>query len=252
MALAATVEPSPEIDRPDLLARLRFAPAERHLDTDLFGAIAHRLTDRRRFTSWPITDERIDVLTAEAAAWRAAAIAITDSSMRRRLELMMERARVVSARDGEHAAETAAWVDHGPHDGVPGATIPVVGTRPGEHPHRFMDGHLVDPGLDLIPSDGLVVIATAEDDPTSWLDAGEALSAIWLRATLEGVSVVPLSQVVEYGPTRELLRTELPVRSLEPQMVIRLGWQEIGRSGQPRTPRRPLDDVLLDRDPAVP
>lgn len=75
--------------------------------------------------------------------------------------------------------------------------------------------------------------------------AGETLSALWLRATREGLSVVPLSQVVEVSSTRRSLSHELPEHRSEPQVVLRLGWQEISRSTLPRTPRRPLHDVLL-------
>jgi hypothetical protein len=30
-----------------------------------------------------------------------------------------------------------------------------------------------------------------------------------------------------------------------PQLLLRVGWQEIARATLPRTPRRPLDEVLL-------
>jgi hypothetical protein len=97
----------------------------------------------------------------------------------------------------------------------------------------------------LESSEGLVVIATERDDASAWVSAGETLSALWLRATREGLSVVPLSQVVEVPSTRRRLAHELPGDPGEPQVVVRLGWQEISRSTLPRTPRRPLHDVLL-------
>lgn len=98
----------------------------------------------------------------------------------------------------------------------------------------------------LKPSDGLLAICTAHDDVASWLAAGVALSAMWLQATREGLSVVPLSQVVEMPSTRRALEDSLGMPGLRVQMLVRLGWQQIGSDGTGRTPRRSLDDVLQD------
>jgi hypothetical protein len=90
-------------------------------------------------------------------------------------------------------------------------------------------------------------VVTDDDGLLSWLHAGEALSAVWLDATIAGLSVVPLSQVVEVTETRIGLENLLGP-GMHPQILLRVGWQEIGRTGLPRTPRRPLDDVLRVRD----
>ncbi len=245
LALEPFVELLPETRSPDLLARIWLHPAGSRRGVELIEAIGSRRTDRRRFTSWPVPVERVAKVASAASSWGAEGVPLTDAPLRHRVELMLERARLEEAHDADVLAETELWLDHSDTDGVPHETIPEVGTRPGEHPHRFAGAPFLA-GLDevLRPSDGLVVIATSRDDPLCWLGAGQALSALWLRATLEGLSVVPLSQVVEYVPTRELLRTELSVRRPEPQVLVRLGWQEISRSRLPRTPRRPLGEVL--------
>ena len=253
MGLEPDVNLCPDSHDPDLLARVTFAPGHAQRGRDLLRAVSERHTDRRRFTSWPIPAQRIDRLAAEAASWGAEAISVNDESMRRRFELMLERARVVGSLDAAQAAETAEWLGRrSDYDGIPLATVPPVGSRPGEHPNRFEPPDVGrGPDLELVASDGLLVVATTTDDPTDWLCAGLALSAVWLRATIDGISVVPLSQVVEYRATRELLRTELSIGRAEPQILVRLGWQEIGRSSLPRTPRRTLDDVLLVTDDAL-
>lgn len=82
------------------------------------------------------------------------------------------------------------------------------------------------------------------DDLDSWLRLGEGLSALWLQATRQGLSVVPLSQAIELDETRASLRGDL-LRGLGfPHLVVRVGWQAISRESLPATPRRPLDDVL--------
>ncbi len=89
------------------------------------------------------------------------------------------------------------------------------------------------------------MLGTDSDDPDAWLRTGEALSALWLRATTEGLSVVPISQVVEVAETRSALQHDLMDGLMAPQILVRIGWQQISRSEHPRSPRRPLSDVLL-------
>lgn len=93
----------------------------------------------------------------------------------------------------------------------------------------------------------MIAICTATDDQRSWLQAGEALSALWLRATHDGLSVVPLSQVVEVDETREALHQDVFDGMARPQILLRVGWLEATRGLLDRTPRRPVDDVIGGR-----
>jgi hypothetical protein len=56
---------------------------------------------------------------------------------------------------------------------------------------------------------------------------------------------VPLSQVVEVAETREDLQHRVLGDLAVPLLLVRVGWQPIGRSQLEPTPRRRLDDVLL-------
>jgi hypothetical protein len=95
------------------------------------------------------------------------------------------------------------------------------------------------------PGDVFVLVYTARDDLASWLAAGQALSALWIRATLDGLSLTPETQITEVDRTRRLLREHLLEDLGHPQVLVRVGWQETSRPPQPSTPRRSLDDVLL-------
>lgn len=92
-------------------------------------------------------------------------------------------------------------------------------------------------------SDGLIVLGGVADDRLSWLRTGEALSALWIRATRTGLSVVPLSEPLDLPSIRTELQTQL-ANALEPHLLVRVGWQAIGRSELPSTPRRSVDQVL--------
>ena len=99
---------------------------------------------------------------------------------------------------------------------------------------------------DVEGSDGLVVLCAEDDTHAAWLRAGEGLSALWLHAVREGLSVVPLSQVVEVAETRAALAARASSAGWPcPLLLVRVGWQAISRSQLEPTPRRPLDAVLL-------
>ena len=94
-------------------------------------------------------------------------------------------------------------------------------------------------------SDGLIALCADTDSREAWLRAGEGLSALWLRAVRTGLSVVPLSQVLEVDETRAALRYDVFGGLAVPMLLVRVGWQAISRSQLVPTPRRPLDSVLL-------
>jgi hypothetical protein len=244
----SSIERLPDSREPDLVAVLHLT---RNIPPDDAGervrAIESRCTDRRRFTSWPIPDERLEHLASRARGLGAAVLPLVDVTLRFRVELLVGRAQLIQARDQEVAAEERRWIDHSNHDGVPAQVLPDLQGERGEHGTRYDDGPLVAaPPTVLESSDGLLVIGTAHDDPIAWLHAGEALSTMWLQATVDGLSVVPLTQVIEVGTTRESLRQDVLAGVLHPQVLVRLGWQEIGRSSLARTPRRPVEELLRD------
>jgi hypothetical protein len=81
------------------------------------------------------------------------------------------------------------------------------------------------------------------DEPVSWLRSGEALSAAWLTATTLGVSVVPLSDVVEVLYTRQTLRRLIAGLGY-PHLVLRLGVADPEQTGDVHTPRLPTTPVV--------
>lgn len=242
---ASTVRRFPDPVSPALLAQVRLLPAHppRQAAGDL-AAIADRCTDRRRFTSWPVLDERLERLAATARDQETGAVALTEVAERFRVELLVSRALQVQARDAELAAERERWLDR-PGDGVPTTALPDRPPAEQSYRSRFGLGSLEDPGRDVEGGDALIVLYGERDDREAWLRCGEGLSALWLHAARTGLSVVPLTTVVEVSETRNALRHEVLGGLGEPQLLVRVGWQAIGRSQLVRSPRRRLADVLL-------
>ncbi len=228
---------------PTLLARVRLSPSGRPADPARLAVLRERRTDRRRFTSWPVPDERIQHLAAEAAEAGCQAVALLDETSRVRLKLLAETALASAAVDEAAAAEQDRWIDRGRTEGVPSWLVPKDPADPLRN--RFGPGLLPEAQTELESSDGIIVLGGAADNALSWLRTGEGLSALWLLATSGNLSVVPLSQPVEVEATRRTLRREVLGGLFTPDVVVRIGWQAIGRSELPPSPRRPVDDVLL-------
>lgn len=233
----------PDPATPDLLACLDLAPAPPPADaTDTLRLLQQRCTDRRRFTSWPVPDERLAHLAQIATQAGTRAVALTDVSERFRAERLILRATVQQRERQGMVSEQAAWRDRSQVDGIPSAVLPAETGPPG---HRFDGGGLEDVGEQSVEGcDGLIAIFDTADDPPAWLRAGEGLSALWLAATAGGLSIVPLSQVIEIPEARRAFQFEVFGGLAHPLILARVGWQAIGRSELTRTPRRALDDVL--------
>jgi len=210
-----------------LLARISLVPtttSPEHLAA--LGALEARRTDRRRFTSWPVPHDRLHRLAFTASTRGCQAVPLLEATTRLRLDLIIGRAR--SARQ------------------IDSAVAPLVpADSSGRHPDRpFGAGGRDEPEVEIERSDGVIVLAGATDDAEAWLRTGEGLSALWLEATGEGLAVVPVSQPIEVEQTRLTLGREVLGGLLVPHLLVRIGWQAIGRSQLPHSPRRPVDDVL--------
>ncbi len=231
----------------DRLASIELQPATPSPDAeDVLRSVRERCTDRRRFTSRPVAEGILHDLARLAGRWGAHAVPVVDVTDRFRLDRLADRARDHQARDERVAREQQTWVDHGPTDGIPSAVVPASDPSTSlVRDVRFAPGRLQDPDAEFETSDGVILLCGYDDTRADWLRTGEALSALWLRATLTGLSVVPLSQVIEVDETRSALQHEVLGGLAVPHLLVRLGWEAPSRSRLEHTARRPVDDVLV-------
>ncbi|TWP35826.1 hypothetical protein [Leekyejoonella antrihumi] len=85
----------------------------------------------------------------------------------------------------------------------------------------------------------LLLLSTAQDDPTSWLRAGESLQRILLEIARAGYAASPLAQVIELPQTNALLCAELGPRAY-PNALLLVG----SAVSAPQLRRRRLVDML--------
>ncbi len=211
----------------------------------LYQAIAIRHTDRRPVTGETVPADAVAAISAVVAAQGDRPLNEPGAHLHvMHRDQVIELAAAASyAQQAENAddalrAELDYWVGgERPTDaGIPDANLPDATpqtTVPGRDFGRT--GSLPSSaGHDRAASYGLIY--TTLDDPAGWLTAGQALSAGWLAATELGVSVLPLSAVVEVPATRIRLRQMLTADSY-PQLVLRLGKADPDTHGPQPTPR---------------
>ena len=252
IALAAAgrrvqVDRLPDPAQPRLLARLRIDNDTVRVDPEtarLAAAIDHRRTDRRAFGAREVPGAVIDRLRQLVEA-HGCYLHLVRSDQVCMLAISAELAAAAESEDPDYQAELERWTLRGPWsgDGVPRTTAVVPGLRRVPVRDFAPDGTAgLDVGQGRDQGAAYVIVYGVSTRPVDLLRAGEALSALLLSATADGLSTAPLSDAVEVTWPRHLLRGLLAGTG-EPYIVVRLGYRDAERP-LPATPRRNADQII--------
>ncbi|PJN32348.1 nitroreductase [Streptomyces sp. CB02959] len=240
-----TLLPAPHT--PTLLASVRLDVPHEPLDAALSAlqpAIAVRHTSRYPFTERRIPDDSRAALV-EAAAREGAQLAFLTTPHREAVLDLILHAEGYDRMDDGREVEQQRWTHDdsadAPADGIPEYAFGPA-KRGGAAPMRDFAGRRTVPGrayADFEKRPQLASLSTTHDGPADWLRAGQALERVLLLATRQGLVSSFATQALEWPDLRWLLRDPLSGTGCV-QMVLRLGYGP----GGPRTPRRPVDEVL--------
>lgn len=228
--LAVQVDRLPDVQQPDLLARLIVmgkSPAWTPL-VRLDPMIERRHTNRRDFFEENVPPEVIYELTTAAEQEDAALVQLVEPEQKVTAARLSQEAEAMQNDDPGYRAELEAWTTTDLHrtDGVPVYAIPHTDARsePEALVRNFdMAGKGWLPRLQQSSLNHcLMVLGTAESSRLAWLRAGEALERILLEATRFDYVVSIASQVAEVPSTRERLRKELGL-DFHPLLLMRIG-----------------------------
>jgi nitroreductase len=246
----AVVERFPDDAHPDLLARIRLGkavPADPEAQR-MAAAARRRRTDRRAFGERMVTEEVLTRLR-RFVEYEGAYLHVVGPEQISLLVASTGRAADAELDDPAYRAELQTWTSR-PHwsgDGVPPATA--VRPAPRRVPVRDFvpDGTPgLQPGAGHDQGAAYVVLFGPTDQTVDLLRGGEALSALLLLATADGLATAPLSDAIEVTWPRHLLR-ELLAGVGEPYLVVRLGYA-VSRVPLPPSPRRDAADVITVED----
>jgi nitroreductase len=246
----ATVHRIPNDNDPDHLAAIEFRPhVPSETDVALAGAITSRRTDRRRFTSWEVPADHLDLMARRAARTGALLVPVAAPEHRWLLTRAIATAARRQAEDPQYQAELHAWSGRGrtSSEGVLSASTPTFHHRHDDTTMRpFPAGTLSDAPTGRGERDDgeLLVVATLQDDPASILRAGEATSIALLTATDLGMATCPLSQPLEVDDTRVAIRDQVLDNAVHPHLILRTGWAPTSAPPLPPSPFRRTEDTV--------
>jgi nitroreductase len=252
---ATTLEFIPSHRRDGLLATVHLD--ERRASTpeaeELFRAIPTRRTNRLPLDGREPPEGLVALLVREARREGAWLRAVEEPQRRPVAELIAEGDRLQwgSAR---FRAELAGWSRTNAstrRDGLPGYAQGLSDAAAFLAPVvlRFTNPGRAEAERDLrrsLGSKALLVLATPRDGKLEWLQAGEAMQRILLRAASVGLSASYFCQPIEVPELRRKL-AEVVGEPGAPQLLLRLGYGREVRA----TPRRAVDTVLrrLEQNP---
>ncbi|RLK54916.1 nitroreductase family protein [Actinokineospora cianjurensis] len=236
---SARVHRLPSPGTPEHLAAVEVVPTvPGQADLVLAAAITQRRSDRRAYAPEEVSEPYLAQLAEAAGSVRVKALRPSD------LAAYVAEANATQLADSAYLSELALWTGRfASPDGVPAANSPTE-TRFGDLiTRRFTVPRLAQTS----PNGGagtLLVLGTPCDDRLSWLQTGEATSAVTLTATSLRLVSCPVSQPIEVRHTRGLLQRQILGGELAPQLILRVGLPIPGSTPVPRTPRRLLSDVV--------
>ena len=94
----------------------------------------------------------------------------------------------------------------------------------------------------LMSAPVLAAISSKTNDRESQVKVGQVFERICLAATILGIHVHPMSQILEISELKKEVEKLIPKPDVFPQHTFRLGYAEPEKE---HTPRRPLDEVLV-------
>jgi nitroreductase len=244
---AATVDRLPDPARPELLARIHLGhavPPDPEMQR-MAGAIPRRRTDRRAFGDRPVSEEMLSRLRCFVEC-DGAYLHVLPQDHVSMLAASTERAAQAELDDPAYRAELDRWTNRPQWrgDGVPPTTA--VQPTPRRVSVRDFTPEGATPGVaagdNVDQGASYVIVYGLSDQPADLLRGGEAVSALLLLATAEGLATAPLSEAVEVTWPRHLLRGLLSDLG-EPYLVVRLGYP-VSKTPLPPAPRREAANAI--------
>jgi nitroreductase len=243
---SAVVKRLPDPDRPHLLAvvSLHGKGTADPESQAMAAVIERRRTDRRAFGKREVPGATLDELR-RLVERTGAGLHVVREDQSALLAISTDLAASAELDDPDYRAELLRWTTR-PEisgDGVPRSTAVRPGLR--RVPVRDFDpdgegGLAAGAGRDQ--GAAYVIVFGAGYRPIDLLLGGEALSALLLKATAEGLATAPLSDAVEVTWPRHLLRYLVSGLG-EPYVVVRLGYADTTEP-LPPVPRRDAAEVI--------
>jgi CubicO group peptidase (beta-lactamase class C family)/nitroreductase len=182
----------------DLLATIRRGPRRtpRRADHELFDAIGNRRTHRFPFEPRPVPDAVLTQLRHDAEQAGAGLHVVVQGDAKQQIAVLVGRGDRQQLADRRFRTELASWIRSNytrKPDGIPGYAFGMPGLASLLGPLFIRTANI---GKRQAAKDeqltrtapALLLLTAAEDTPSSWLAAGQAVGIVLLRATAAGLA----------------------------------------------------------------
>ena len=245
----------PDEDNPNLLARVclgsrRIVQLEENF---LFRAIAKRSTNRQDFDNCQLPDSLISELesaTRSEGSWLQIMTEVIPKASRQEIINLIAQGDRLQMADPLFRQELARWIhknNNPTHDGIPLHAQGIDRNLDAIAPLIAWTIRSFDLGESQAAKDCklaaqapvLMLISSENDNPQAWIETGEALAHLLLRARIDDVWASFFNQPIQVPQLRSRLQAMFPENGY-PQILLRLGYtKEIAG-----TSRRSVDEVL--------
>ncbi|GAA4491644.1 NAD(P)H nitroreductase [Actinoallomurus oryzae] len=242
------VQTASDPERPGLIADVSLGPA-RPCEEDenrMYDQIRRRRTHRGGFRPEGLPAGLLQALRTCALDENATLRVVADPRARIALGALTEVAEQMLRQNPDYCLEMARWAPRPGsrrRDGVHEDAYPRDPAR--TDPHFAQRDFARGRGWGLTEDErhgapGLVALLTTRtDERAAWLQAGQALQHVLLRAAENDVSAAFHTQALEIPELRDFIRTHF-CDGGHPQTIMRLGIAE----GESRSVRRPPEELL--------
>ena len=234
----------------NLAARMNLG-GEKERSGKYFEAISEKRSTRNRYKDTPLAHSDLEGLKNLNQDKGLKIDFITDQNLKLRIAEISSRAMKEIMSKREFRRELASWLRNNltlKRDGMPGnghgmslivsfiapfilQRINVSEVEAKKEKMRIMN----------FPAVG--IISSTQNNQIGWLKTGELLQLILLAAHSMGIDSAIRVASIENPEARQKLRIALNLADSSPQMLFGLGY---GERSAPRSPRRKLEDMIMD------
>ncbi len=223
-------------------------------DSVFASAIARRQCSRAHYEERAVATDALTQLEHAATGTGVGVILITDALRKSTVAEWVAQGNTVQLGDRRWREELIAWLRFNERearrsgDGLWSRTTgnPDVPRLLGRAGLPFFLNPRVQNGKD-VPwtrgSAGVIVFVSDHDDARHWIQVGRCYERFALQATALGISSTFINQPIEVARLRHEFAAWLGLGTRRPDLVVRFGYGP----EMPRSLRRPLGDVLVNR-----
>ncbi len=224
----------------NLVANVHFNQNSEHrIFPEMFEAIYERYTNHNEFSAEPLSPEDQHRLENCCREDGIGLFLTSDVEIKRKVDELIVRADALQFANPEFREELGYWIGQG----VFGASWLIAKISQFAVTHINLGNSTAKKDSEVLMSSPLLgIICSEKNDRQTQVQVGQVFERIYLKATSLGINLQPMSQILEIPEIKAELVKLISVEHAFPQQPFRLGF---GKPESKRTPRRPLEEVLL-------